>query len=75
MAEGAAYIVAGLHGLGWMPGERVCPIGGLAPEYAAFLPDDLSRCLSEPEGSALDGALSLARALPTGGGPVDGGTA
>ena len=68
MAEGAAYIIRGLDRLGWTPGERLCPIGGLAREYAAFLPDGVSRCLTEPDGSALDGALALARALPDDGG-------
>lgn len=64
MAEGAAYIVKGLDRLGWKPSERLCLIGGLARHYAEFLPGRMSCCLSKPDGTALDGALALARGLP-----------
>ena len=69
MEDGAAYIVAGLNRLGWQGGERLCPIGGLAQQYGAFLPDPIAACLTEPEDTALAGALRLARALPRTGGP------
>ncbi len=60
MTRGADYIKSMLRGLGWQPGERICPIGGLAPHYAPFLPPDIADQLTAPEGTALDGALALA---------------
>ena len=60
MDEGAAYILRGLAALGWRPGETLCPLGGLAPHYAAFLPDEVAASFAAPAGSALDGALVLA---------------
>ena len=60
MDEGAAYILRGLAALGWRPGEMLCPLGGLAPHYAAFLPDEVAASFAAPAGSALDGALALA---------------
>lgn len=60
MAEGAAYILRGLDNLGWTPGETLCPLGGLGPHYAAFLPEDVAASIAAPAGSALDGALALA---------------
>jgi len=60
MDAGAAYILRGLENLGWYPGEALCPLGGLAPHYAAFLPADVAASFTTPEGSALDGALALA---------------
>ena len=60
MTEGAGYILRGLDRLGWRPGETLCPLGGVAAHYAAFLPSDVAGSFSQPEGSALDGALALA---------------
>lgn len=60
LREGADYILHGLNRLGWTPGEILCPIGGLAPHYAGFLPADVTASFAEPSGSALDGALALA---------------
>ena len=60
MTEGAGYILRGLDRLGWRPGETLCPLGGIAAHYAAFLPSDVAGAFSQPEGSALDGALALA---------------
>jgi len=60
MDDGAAYILRGLNALGWQPGETLCPLGGLAPHYAAFLPAEVAASFAEPVGSALDGALALA---------------
>lgn len=60
MQGGALHIERGLRHLGWHPGERICPLGGLAFHYAPFLSPDLATELSEPEGTALDGALALA---------------
>lgn len=64
MTKGAAYIVSGLDRLGWRAGERLCPVGGLARQYAAFLPAHVVDALTEPDGTALAGALTLARRLP-----------
>jgi glucosamine kinase len=64
MKDGATYIVSGLNRLGWKREERLCPIGGLAQQYADFLPANIAEALSNPDDSALAGALSLARRLP-----------
>lgn len=58
--EGAQYIERMLSHLGWQPGERICPLGGLAPHYAEFLKPDITAHISVPDGTALDGALHLA---------------
>ncbi len=65
LREGADYILHGLNRLGWTPGEVLCPIGGLAPHYAGFLPADVAASFAEPAGSALDGALTLAAGVET----------
>ncbi|WP_146586353.1 BadF/BadG/BcrA/BcrD ATPase family protein [Puniceibacterium confluentis] len=63
LAEGAGYIVRGLHALGWRPGEPVCLLGGLGPRYAPWLAPEILAALVPPRGSALDGALALAATL------------
>ena len=60
LEDGAAYILRGLGALGWQPGEAICPLGGVAGHYAAFLPADVAACFVTPAGTALDGALALA---------------
>ncbi len=55
MAEGAAYLTAGLTALGWTVAEPLCLTGGLGPAYAALLPASVP-----PKGTALDGGLILA---------------
>jgi len=60
MAEGAALIEYGIRSLGWKPGERLCPTGGLAPHYIAFMHDELAQYTTKPDGTALDGSLALA---------------
>lgn len=60
MAQGAQYIEEILGHLGWREGERVCLLGGLANHYIPYLSKGTTAHLSEPDGSALDGALSLA---------------
>jgi glucosamine kinase len=70
MREGAEYILSGLDRLGWQQDERLCLIGGLAQHYRAFLPTRVAAALSDPDDTALAGALALARRLPeTGGAP------
>ncbi|MFV1463617.1 MULTISPECIES: BadF/BadG/BcrA/BcrD ATPase family protein [unclassified Phaeobacter] len=61
MAEGAEYLCHGLQALGRRPEEPVYHIGGVAAQYAAYLPADVAEYLQAPEGSPLDGALELAR--------------
>ncbi len=58
--EGVQYIERALGRLGWRAGERICPIGGVAPHYAPYLAPDIASHLVAPEGTALDGALILA---------------
>lgn len=58
---GAGWIERGLHMLGWRPGTRLCLLGGLGPLYARALPSQLSEAIVPPVGTALDGALALAR--------------
>ncbi|MEX3316419.1 BadF/BadG/BcrA/BcrD ATPase family protein [Sulfitobacter sp. PS-8MA] len=61
MQEGAAYCCRGLRALGFTPGDRLCLLGGIGPHYAGFLPSDHLSGLVAPQGTALDGALELAR--------------
>lgn len=62
MQRGAAYLVRALEVLAFGEGDVLCLGGGLGPHYAGFLPEDIRARIVEPEGSALDGALALARA-------------
>jgi glucosamine kinase len=66
MRAGADYITAGLAALGWQAGQRLCLTGGLGPAYARWLPATVASGLAEPDGTALDGALILARRLAGG---------
>ncbi|MEX0317487.1 MAG: BadF/BadG/BcrA/BcrD ATPase family protein [Ruegeria sp.] len=61
MQTGAQYIETGLRALGYEDGEPVCAVGGVAAHYADYLPPSMA--LTEPLGTALDGALELARRL------------
>lgn len=67
MRRGAAYIATGLNALGWQPGEPLCLIGGTAPAYKDWLPGEMADALVAAKGTALSGALMLARHLATGG--------
>lgn len=58
---GAAYLARAVAALGHDGGAPICLTGGLGPSYAAHLPAPLRACLQTPQGSALDGALRLAR--------------
>ena len=55
--EGAAYIRAALDRLGWTPGDPLVFTGGLGAAYAAHM----GLPATKPKGTALDGALILAR--------------
>ncbi|OSP55324.1 BadF/BadG/BcrA/BcrD ATPase family protein [Pseudoruegeria sp. SK021] len=61
MQRGGRYIMDGLTALGWRPGQRLCLCGGLSAEYADYLPEAVQAGLAAPDGTALDGALRLAR--------------
>lgn len=63
MAAGGNYIMSALRTLGWHAGERLCLSGGLGPAYAGWLPPATVAGLVKPDGTALDGALILARRL------------
>ena len=63
MRDGADYISKGLQALGFAEGEPICAVGGVAPHYAGYLPLKMQQALSEPEGTAIDGALQLAQEL------------
>ncbi len=60
MGEGAHYIVRALKALGGAGQGVLCLTGGLGPFYRPFLPDPIAARIAAPEGSALDGALTLA---------------
>ncbi|EIE49097.1 ATPase [Salipiger aestuarii] len=61
MRRGAAWLATGLNALGWSPGEPICLMGGVAPAYARWLPREMAENRVPPSGTALDGALLLAR--------------
>ena len=61
MWQGATFLRFALDGLGHRAGEPLCLTGGVGVHYAPYL-DDLT--LIAPKGSALDGALALARRIP-----------
>ncbi len=63
MRIGAEYIVDGLRAIGCSGREPVCAVGGVAPHYIDYLPEGIRRNLVEPAGTALDGAVQLARRL------------
>ncbi len=63
MQEGADYIAHALTAIGWQAGEPVCLMGGLAPRYAAWLPEAARAALLPPRGTGLDGALLCARRI------------
>ncbi len=60
--EGARYLDRAIHVLGAEQGHAVCLAGGLGPAYARRLDPALRSRIMQPEGTALHGALALARA-------------
>ncbi|MFV2035146.1 MAG: BadF/BadG/BcrA/BcrD ATPase family protein, partial [Halocynthiibacter sp.] len=60
MQEGARYIEGALGAVGHKPHDPLCLIGGVGPYYVPYLNEDIAGKLTEPRGSALDGALRLA---------------
>ena len=63
MREGAGYIETAARCLGWRGSEALCLIGGLAPRYAPYLSAEMRDAVTPPAGTALDGAITLARRL------------
>ena len=61
MDVGAGYLTKALKLLDPDPMAPLCLTGGLGPRYARWLPPDLSARVTAPQGTALDGALYLAR--------------
>lgn len=62
MRRGATYLAACLDAVAPRDREVVCLTGGLGPHYAPHLPAGHRARLAAPAGTALDGALALARA-------------
>lgn len=60
MREGAAFIERGLTVLGFEAGDVLALAGGVGPHYAEYLPEQMTRSLVEPRGTALDGAFAIA---------------
>lgn len=60
MQEGAAFLKKGLETLGFRPGDALALAGGVGPHYAAYLPEEMTRNLLKPQGTALDGAFAMA---------------
>lgn len=60
LQRGADYVSQSLNKLGWTPGMRLCLTGGVAANYAPYLPQALQQALTEPAGDPLSGALALA---------------
>lgn len=63
MKDGGLYIELAFACLKPRKGEPFCLTGGLGPSYAPFLSPAAQEWLRPGEGSALDGALTLARGI------------
>ncbi len=61
MEKGAQYIDACLDAAHLEADDILCLMGGLGPHYADYLQPSHQVMLRDPEGTALDGALRLAR--------------
>ncbi|SNS14681.1 BadF/BadG/BcrA/BcrD ATPase family protein [Antarctobacter heliothermus] len=61
MKDGAAYLRRALMVLDPAEAAPVCLAGGLGPAYADWLPPEMQERLVAPAGTALDGALQMAR--------------
>ncbi len=60
MAEGGRYVGRALAALGRPAHEPVCLLGGLGAACLPWLPETVRAAVVPPQGSALDGALTLA---------------
>lgn len=59
--KGTAYLIAAVRSLGYETGTTLCTIGGLGAHYAPYLAAEFQSDLTQPKGSALDGAIAMAR--------------
>lgn len=66
LARGAAHIADIVMRIGWQSDQPLCLIGGVSAAYHADLPAPMQAALIEPLGTALDGAVALARKIKTG---------
>ncbi|WP_166418569.1 BadF/BadG/BcrA/BcrD ATPase family protein [Cochlodiniinecator piscidefendens] len=64
MDAGAAYIERALMALRWQSDEPICLLGGVARHYAPYLNQSVVAAITDPKGTALDGALALAMQRP-----------
>ncbi len=60
MRAGADYIAGIAKQLGWQAGKAICLTGGIAMQYADYLPTDMQSAIRPPLGEPLTGALALA---------------
>lgn len=63
MVRGAAYIDTCLQNTGLRPEDPLCLTGGLGPHYEPYLAPVNQARLHAPEGTALEGAVLLARQI------------
>lgn len=63
MQKGGRYIEMAIAGLKPKQGMLICLTGGLGPSYAPYLSLSVQKMLRPAQGSASDGALSLARGI------------
>jgi glucosamine kinase len=61
MKDAAAFVLTTAAAIGWRPDEPICLIGGASESVAAYLPAKMLAGRVAPLGTALDGALDLAR--------------
>lgn len=62
MKAGADWVARAVRALGWTPGDGFCLPGSLGAYYVPYLPPDMQAAIVPQKGSAIDGALALARA-------------
>jgi len=63
MRAGADYIAETATKLGWQSGQAICLTGGIAKQYATYLPEELQSAIRPPLGEPLTGALALAKEI------------
>ncbi|CAN0592488.1 unnamed protein product, partial [Ectocarpus sp. 12 AP-2014] len=63
MCKGAAYLTSCLEAAAFQEDDILCLSGGVGPHYKDYLDAPYRSCIQPPRGTALDGALQLARQL------------
>lgn len=63
LAVGAKHVISALTAIGWSRDLPLCVIGGVAEDYRPALSDHAT--LIDPAGTTLDGAIALARKIPS----------